>query len=52
MTNYEAITKMSIEEVASVLYSMVQPFLNGDKDLELNAKIKIMSMLREERSKK
>lgn len=52
MTNYEAIKEMSIEEIAFVLYLMIEPFLDGDKDLELKAKISIMSMLREERTKK
>lgn len=48
MKKYEVIPKMSKEQIANILFQMVKPFLEGDEEKELEAKIKIMSMLEED----
>lgn len=48
MKRYEAIKKMNKEQLAFTLFLFIKPFLEGDKELEEEAKTKIMSMLEED----
>ena len=48
MTYHEIMKRATLEEMAEMLYGFIEPFLDGNKELELKAKVRILNMLKSE----
>ena len=48
MNNHEVMKQTTLEEMAEMLFRFIQPFLGGNKELELKAKVSIVNMLKSE----
>lgn len=45
MTNFEVMKKLNVEQMCDVLFALVQPYYEGDKEGEARMKKKLMIFL-------